>query len=156
MLENYATLRGRPRWPTLKRHEAGLPDDARALLAEAGERVEITRMPRALGALMLAGLALPVVAGALANVPPLLAGWWAGRRFADDTNVITLWRVLVGVFVWWLWMALVFGATALCGVVLPLAYAGATLLGLLAYAPARNLALALFNPRHTRLVELAR
>ncbi|MFY9821533.1 MAG: 1-acyl-sn-glycerol-3-phosphate acyltransferase [Thermoanaerobaculia bacterium] len=41
---------------------------------------------------------------ALANLPPLAVGWWAGRRFADARNTIALWRVLIGfpAFVLWL------------------------------------------------------
>ncbi|NNC90403.1 MAG: hypothetical protein HKN82_18260 [Akkermansiaceae bacterium] len=53
-----------------------------------------------LGAL---ALALPVAAGALVNLPPLAAGWWAGRRFPDDTNVISLWRILTGVPMFLCW-----------------------------------------------------
>ncbi len=54
------------------------------------------------GHLLLAG---PVVlAGALINLPPLLAGFFAARRMADGPNVITLWRLLVGLpssLLWW-------------------------------------------------------
>jgi hypothetical protein len=43
-------------------------------------------------------LSAPVVAMAISvNALPLLAGYVAGRRFADAPNVITFWRTLVGV-----------------------------------------------------------
>jgi len=62
------------------------------------------RMPWAYGlaALLLAPL---VVAGALANAPPLAVAWWAGNHFPDDTNVIALWRILTGVPLLILWAA---------------------------------------------------
>lgn len=45
--------------------------------------------------------------GGLLNAPPLLAGAWAGRRFADGPNVVTLWRMLVGAPVFLAWLALI-------------------------------------------------
>jgi 1-acyl-sn-glycerol-3-phosphate acyltransferase len=51
-------------------------------------------------------LLAPVVAtGFLLNLPPLAAGFFAARRFADDRNVIALWRILVGVPAFMLWSA---------------------------------------------------
>lgn len=69
-------------------------------------------------ALMFAVLALigPItLAGWLLNAPPLLAGAWAGRKFADGPNVITLWRMLVGVPVFILWAAIISITFALLG-----------------------------------------
>ena len=69
-------------------------------------------------ALMFAVLAVigPVtLAGWLLNAPPLLAGGWAGRKFADGPNVITLWRMLVGVPVFIIWAAIVSLTCALLG-----------------------------------------
>ena len=68
--------------------------------------------------LMFAVLAVigPVtLAGWLLNAPPLLAGGWAGRKFADGPNVITLWRLLVGVPVFILWAAIISLTCALLG-----------------------------------------
>lgn len=45
------------------------------------------------------------LAGWLLNAPPLLAGAWAGRRFADGPNVVSLWRILVGAPVFVVWVA---------------------------------------------------
>jgi hypothetical protein len=50
-----------------------------------------------------------VLAGALLNAPPLILGWLAARKFADDRNVIALWRILVGLPVFVVW----FGAVTL-------------------------------------------
>ncbi|WP_395739845.1 1-acyl-sn-glycerol-3-phosphate acyltransferase [Prosthecobacter sp.] len=46
------------------------------------------------------------LAGWLLNAPPLLAGAWAGQRFADGPNVVSLWRLLVGAPVFVAWVAL--------------------------------------------------
>ena len=56
-------------------------------------------------ALWLIVLSPVVVAGALMNFPPLLAGWLAARRFADERNVIALWRILIGLPLLVLWLA---------------------------------------------------
>ncbi len=48
-------------------------------------------------------------AAALANLPPLAAGWWAGRHFADARNTIALWRGLIGFPVFGLWLLAVAG-----------------------------------------------
>ena len=68
--------------------------------------------------LMFAVLAVigPItLAGWLLNAPPLLAGAWAGRKFADGPNVITLWRMLVGVPVFVVWAASISLTLALLG-----------------------------------------
>lgn len=67
--------------------------------------------PTWLYALVLLVLGPLVLAGALVNVPPLLAGYWAGKKFPDHRNVISLWRILVGVPAFALW-ALLLGALA--------------------------------------------
>ena len=105
----------------LKAMEKRLPPDAvaawrgleakargRWLLRHQGVPLFPVRLPSwgyAIGALLLA---LPVTAGALANLPPLALAWWAGRRFPDDRNVIALWRIVTGVPMFMLW------ATACC------------------------------------------
>jgi len=47
-----------------------------------------------------------VLAGSLVNFPPLLVGWLAARKLADDLNVITLWHILVGLPVFVIWSVL--------------------------------------------------
>ncbi len=108
----------------LKAMERGLPPKAvsawRTLEAKADRRCVLRhqgvplfplQMPWAY-ALLTPVLAFPVIAGAIANLPPILVAWWAGRRFADDRNVIALWRILTGVpvFVLWSLLGLLVGA----------------------------------------------
>ena len=76
----------------------------RRLLRHQGVPLFPLRMPWAYVALT-ALLALPVLAGALLNLPPLAVARWAGQRFPDDTNVIALWRILTGVPLLLLWAA---------------------------------------------------
>jgi len=75
---------------------------ARALLCHQG--VPLFPMGRS-WAYGLAWLALaPITALAIViNAPPLLAGYWAGKRFPDDINVVSLWKILVGVPVFFIW-----------------------------------------------------
>ena len=42
--------------------------------------------------------------GTVGDPPPFLAGWFAGKKFPDDRNVISLWKILVGVPIFMLWM----------------------------------------------------
>ena len=68
-------------------------------------------------------LGIPVIAGAVLNLPPIAVAWWAGRRFADDRNVIALWHILTGVPLLALWSALWCLAGILTGLwCLPLGY----------------------------------
>lgn len=71
--------------------------------------------PLALMFLVLAVIGPITLAGCLLNAPPLIAGWWAGKIFPDGPNVITLWRILVGVPVFLIWFALVVATCALTG-----------------------------------------
>ena len=48
-----------------------------------------------------------------ANLLPLLGGYCAGRIMADDDNVVTLWRILAGVPLWGVQMAIYLGL-AIC------------------------------------------
>jgi hypothetical protein len=108
---------GRRYFDALKSFERRLPGEAvaawrnleekargRRLLRHQGVPLFPLRMPWAYVALT-ALLALPVLAGALLNLPPLAVARWAGQRFPDDTNVIALWRILTGVPVLLLWAA---------------------------------------------------
>lgn len=75
-----------------------------------------------------------VAAAALANLPPLAAGWWSGRRFADARNTIALWRALIGFPVFVLWLLVVAGITlALRRPMILASYVLLTILGLVLY-----------------------
>jgi len=52
-----------------------------------------------------------VVAAMLLNAPPVLAGFFAGKKFPDDVNVVSLWKVLVGIPAFLIWILF---ACALC------------------------------------------
>jgi len=96
--------------------------------------------------LLLLALGPMVLAGALANFPPLFLGWLAARKFAYDLNVIALWRLLVGLPLFVIW----FGALSIA---LALFAGGWWLLGyvLLTFAAlkflyrAKKLAVAVWN-----------
>jgi 1-acyl-sn-glycerol-3-phosphate acyltransferase len=111
-----ATLGTRHRYfEGLKSMERRLPSDivsawksmedsmrGRHVLRHQGVPLFPVRMPW-FYAIMTLLLAIPVGVGAFINIPPLAVAWLAGRRRADDTNVIALWRILTGVPVLVLW-----------------------------------------------------
>jgi hypothetical protein len=75
-----------------------------------------------------------VVLAALANLPPLMGAWLAGRRLADAPNTIALWRIIVGAplaIAWFLGVV----ALGFFGHVMwvPPAYVAITCVGLVAY-----------------------
>lgn len=87
-----------------------------------------------------------VVAGALLNLPPLLAAWLAARHFADARNVIALWRILVGLplgVVWFVGVGLTLAWVA--GWPWMLGYGLLTLAALKALYRAKKLAVAVWN-----------
>ena len=106
-------------------------------------------------AAFLAVLAPLVAAGALANCGPLAAGCWAGERLADDTNVISLWRILVGVPTFLVWVCCWAVAAVLAGTpALFLVYVAVTWLGLRCVYRFRKLSVAVHNGlRHPELRE---
>jgi hypothetical protein len=80
-----------------------------------------------------------VLAAALLNAPPLFAAWLAGRKLSDGPNVITLWRILVGAPLLFLWVAAFLAVTIALKSPLPfVAYVTSSLLGFLFYAPWKN------------------
>ena len=89
----------------------------------------------------------PFVLAAFAlNLPPLLGSYWAGRKFSDDLNTITLWRLLAGAPLFTIWFAAVAAATAVGGYWLAgCCYAVISCLGLLSYYRVRKLAVAVYN-----------
>lgn len=104
-----------------------------------------------MGPLWLYGVALAVfgplvLAAFLLNLPPVLAGWLAGKKFPDDSNVISLWKILVGVPAFALWGAAVVLALLVeqrpLGAVL---YVLLTWLGLELYYRVKKLAVAVWN-----------
>jgi hypothetical protein len=97
-------------------------------------------------ALALLACAPIVGAALLLNLPPFLAGWFAGRKFPDDRNVISLWRILVGIPAFALWAAAICLVLLLQGRLLWLVlYVGVTWLGLQLYYRAKKLAVAVHN-----------
>lgn len=99
-----------------------------------------------LSAVVLA-LLIPGVGGAiLLNLPPWLAGWCASRKFPDDRNVISLWKILIGLPVFALWLATVVAGLLVsghCGWLA--AYLVITAAGLRRYDACRRLTIALYN-----------
>ena len=89
----------------------------------------------------------PVVLAAIAmNFPVYAAAWWAGRRFPDGRNVISLWKVLVGVPAFLLWFPfMTLAAFVTCCAWCALGYALVTLLGIKLYYRTKKLAVAVNN-----------
>jgi 1-acyl-sn-glycerol-3-phosphate acyltransferase len=115
---------------SLERLEGALPQPAAATPAVAA-------------CLLLAPV---VLLAAWANLPPLLAGHAAGRRFPDGPNVVSLWRVLVGIPAFGFWAAAVAAAAAIAGHPLLVgAWAALTAAGLAAYRPWRTASAGLAN-----------
>ena len=87
-----------------------------------------------------------VLVGATINLPPLLGGWLAARKFADDRNVIALWRILIGLPLFVVWFSVVCVSLALFASWLwLLGYALLTLAALKSVYRAKKLAVAVWN-----------
>jgi 1-acyl-sn-glycerol-3-phosphate acyltransferase len=169
MIQRFACMAadgtGRSCFKSLKRFERAVPspllDTWSSLAGDVATRrllrhEEVPFMP--LGpvagyAIALLSLAPVVLLGIAANLPPLLAAWWAGRTLPDDRNVISLWKILIGVPALVLW----FGAVVVIAVVfqqwlLLAAYAGLTWAGLKLYHRVKKLAVVVSNGlRHPQL-----
>lgn len=92
--------------------------------------------------LLLLVLGPLVLAGGLLNLPPILLGWLAARRFADERNVIALWRILVGVpagVLWAVWIGCSVGAGWAIG------YAVVTVVSLRVHRRVKKLVVAVWN-----------
>jgi 1-acyl-sn-glycerol-3-phosphate acyltransferase len=89
----------------------------------------------------------PVVLAALAvNLPPYFSGWFAGKKFPDDRNVISLWKVLIGIPVFFGWaLTLTVAGLWLGRAWLVLAYLLLTWAGLELYYRVKKLAVAVYN-----------
>src|SRR5262249_3928223 len=91
-------------------------------------------------------LAPVVLAAMLLNAPALLAGFLAGKKFPDDVNVISLWKVLVGIPTFLIWICFVCMLCILMGKpVWLLVYGGLTWAGLHLYYRVKKLAVAVHN-----------
>lgn len=102
--------------------------------------------PVRLYAFALLPLGLVVLAAIFLNLPPFLAAWWAGKRFPDDRNVISLWRILVGIPLFALWALLLGLIAAVTGTLTWWAiYAAVTASGLKLYYRVKKLAVAVHN-----------
>lgn len=143
---------------TLKALERGLPDGVAAAERALAAELEGKRLLRhqgvplvPMGPVLLYAAALlllgPIVAAAGAvNAPPLVAGWWAGRAFPDDRNVIALWRILVGVPLFVLWVLALGSAAAALGHLPAFAlYLAVTGVGLASWYRVRKLFVAVVN-----------
>ena len=123
----YAATLGTSRtyFASLKSLEAGVPEPLSAGWRELAPQLAARRVllhqgvplfpagPWIIYALLLLVLAPIVLAGMLANFPPLLLGWFAARKFADGPNVVALWRILVGLPLFVIWSGAVSVALAL-------------------------------------------
>jgi 1-acyl-sn-glycerol-3-phosphate acyltransferase len=156
----YAATLGTSRsyFDSLKFFERGVPEMLKESWRELEPQLETHRVrqhqrvplfpigPWAVYALLLAVIAPVVVAGALLNLPPLLAGWLAARRFADGRNVIALWRILVGLpvlLIWFVTMLALAGYSG--GWWWAVGYAGVTFAALKLCYRVRKLSIAVWN-----------
>jgi hypothetical protein len=89
----------------------------------------------------------PIVFAAIAfNLPAFVAGWYAGKKFPDDRNVISLWKILGGAPTFALWIGAVVVTTILLEKFLWLAaYVALTCAGLKLYYRFKKLAVAGHN-----------
>jgi 1-acyl-sn-glycerol-3-phosphate acyltransferase len=118
----------RERWPALRAALAA----HRLLDSQKSPFSQHPLILTLLAALLLSTLAL---AAAVLNLLPLLAAYFAGRKFADGPNVITLWRILVGAPLLFLWILLLLTVTLFLKIPLVfVAYVVISLLGLFTYA----------------------
>lgn len=143
---------------TLKNYEAGIPDDLRndierlqalamqenLLLHQGVPLVPIgSWWPYALYWLALAPMILLFV---LFNAPVLAAGHIASRKLPDAPNVVSFWRMAVGLPAGFIWASLVSLTLAVWAGTTGLAlYWGLTIAGILAWYRFRKLSVALGN-----------
>jgi 1-acyl-sn-glycerol-3-phosphate acyltransferase len=156
----YTATLGTPRtcFGSLKSLEAGVPEPLLARLRELEAQPDSRRVLRHQGvplfpigpwllyALLLLGLGPIVLAGAVVNFPPLLAGWLAARKFADGPNVVALWRILIGLPVLVIWAGFLMIVLLVCGAWWwVLGYALLTLAALESLYRAKKLTVAVWN-----------
>jgi 1-acyl-sn-glycerol-3-phosphate acyltransferase len=110
---------GRSYFASLKALESGVPDSLRESWDGLCQQFSSSWLLRhqnvplypgkawILYAIALLFLGSLVLAGMVVNFPPLVLGWVAGWKFADDRNVIALWRLLVGLPLFLIWLVMV-------------------------------------------------
>jgi 1-acyl-sn-glycerol-3-phosphate acyltransferase len=161
-----ATMRtGRSYFRSLKAMERAIPEPIllkwSALVRDsAGRKLRLHRgLPLfPVNSILISALAF-IVTGVLVssavvvNLPAFTAGWFAGKKLPDDRNVISLWKILVGVPCFVLWIAILLAALISLGKFSWLAvYAAVTWLGLKCYSSFRKICVALYNTlRHPAL-----
>ena len=166
MLAYAATLgTARSYFAALKFMEAGVPEVLQERWRDLAPEIAGRRVWRHQGvplfpthsillyALLLAVLSPVAIAGALVNLPPLLAGGLGARILADDRNVIALWRILVGLPVLAVWsVALTATLIATAGWPWALGYVVLSVAALKSWYRAKKLAVATGNGlRHADL-----
>ena len=156
----YAATLATPRsyFQSLKAMEDGVPEPVSTAWAELEPKLRTAPLWRhqglplfPMGSLVLYTLGLvllaPVVLSAVVvNLPPCLAGWAAGKKFPDGRNVISLWKILVGLPVFGIWMVSVVVVCWLVG--RPgwlVGYAALTRIGLHLYYRVKKLAVTVHN-----------
>jgi 1-acyl-sn-glycerol-3-phosphate acyltransferase len=106
----------------------------------------LSRFLTPLYALWFAVAAPVVLLGGLLNAPPLLASFLAGKFCADERNVISLWRVLIGIPAALIWFLFVVSLTVMLGQWgVFFAYLAASGLGFLSYYRVKKLAVTIHN-----------
>lgn len=154
---------GRAYAACLKQLESGVPAElhaeaehldtaARQAGAWTHQGVPLTPIGSALPYWLLWLALAPLLAAfALANLPPLLIGHLAGRKLADDVNVVAFWRAMAGFPSALLWSAALGGALlAMAGPLAAIAYLGLSLLGLKLVYRFRKLSVAVYNSLFAR------
>jgi 1-acyl-sn-glycerol-3-phosphate acyltransferase len=125
----YSATLGTPRsyFKTLKALEHSIPEKIltawQVLEPELARRRPLTHQglplfpmgPVWLYVLALLVLGPLVLAGVIMNLPPFLAAWWAGKKFPDDRNVISLWKILVGLPLFVIWVLLLAAVAVAAG-----------------------------------------
>lgn len=158
MIAKVASLGG-SHFHAMKRCEKGIPERLQAPWTKLREALRATSnlkrseaaaafMPTSPWISLFAGVLLaPFVALAAAlNFVPLTAAYWAGKKFPDGPNVITLWRILIGAPLFFLWFVfLLMGLTITGRSVWFLSFILLTLIGWVAYYPMRQYLVAGWN-----------
>jgi hypothetical protein len=109
--------------------------------------------PLAWDVIILAMLGPMVLAAGFFNAVPLVLGQQAGTRFSDGRNVISLWRIVVGVPILLVWvLVLIVVALATSKLAWFALYAIVTWIGLLSYDRVKRATVAVYNgARHRSL-----
>jgi len=136
----------------MKLCEKGIPEKLQAPWSELQEATRAARNLRQSEAAetfaaqspwisLLGGIFLApfVTAAAALNFLPLAGACWAGKKFPDGPNVITLWRILIGAPLLFLWFVTVFAGLTVAGrAAWFVVFILLTLMGWLAYQPMRQ------------------